>query len=123
MPWFWIWTLLVIGALVLAFFLLRGLWRKARALLQEVAQATEVLEQLSERTAELTAVLEKVEAQREAEKSEFTDLPAAQARYKAVRKARKHRKAERRRALAAKRRTWRDIAVDPRFDRWRKKKQ
>lgn len=121
MPWFLIWTLLVIASLVLGFFLLRDLWRKAQAFMAEFARASEVLEQLTQRTAELTATLEQVQEAHEAQKADFTDLAAAQRRVKAMRKARQRKKAGRRQNHAAKRRTWRDIAVDPRFDRWRKK--
>lgn len=52
--WFTVWTLLVAGTLVGAFFLGRDLWRKATALGTELGRAAQVLERLSERTRELT---------------------------------------------------------------------
>jgi len=120
-PWFWIWTCLIVASLVVAFFVLRVLWRKLRALFDELGRASEVLDRLSERTQELTEALERIEEARAAEKSAFPDTVAAQKQMALVRGKRKAKKAARRRNHSAKRRTWRDIAVDPRFDRWRKK--
>lgn len=120
MPWFWIWTFLVLATLGLAFLLLRDLWRKARALLDELGKASEVLEQLTLRTEELTEALEKVQAAREEAKTQFPDVVGARANMAEVRRARRRKKAARKREHGAKRRTWRDIAIDPRFDRWRK---
>ncbi|HLS03152.1 MAG TPA: hypothetical protein VK030_00155 [Actinomycetales bacterium] len=121
MPWLLIWTLLVIGSLALGFFLFRNLWRKARALMDELARASEVLAELTERTSELTEVLQKAEEARAAAKPEFTDVVAVRREIETVRKARLKKKQRRHRNHDAKRRTWRDIAIDPRFDRWRKK--
>ncbi len=55
MLWFAVWSLLVVGTLVAAFFLARDLWRKARALLAELERASDVLGDLADRAAELTA--------------------------------------------------------------------
>lgn len=121
MPWFWIWTLLILGSLVLSFFLLRTLWRKMVALGEELGRANEVLAQLAERTDELTQTLEKLEEARQAARGEPLDLAAAQKNMKSVRAKRKAKKAKRVRKHTAKRLTWRDLALDPRFDRWRKK--
>lgn len=55
MLWFTVWALLVVGTLVGAFFLLRHVYRSARALLDELERATEVLAHLTERAEELSA--------------------------------------------------------------------
>lgn len=55
MLWFIVWTVLVVGTLVGAFFLGRDLWRKAMALLGELGRAADVLGQLADRAAELSA--------------------------------------------------------------------
>lgn len=55
MLWLSVWALLVLGTLTGAFFLLRSVHRKARALLDEVERATEVLARLAERVEELSA--------------------------------------------------------------------
>lgn len=54
--WFWIWTVLVLGTLVGAFFLGRRLWRQTVALGHELGRAGAVLAELSERAAELEAI-------------------------------------------------------------------
>lgn len=121
MPWFLIWTFLVLVALALWFFLGREVVRKARAVLEEFERAGEVLDDLTERSNELTELLQRVEVARSAEKPEFTDSVAAQRNMAAVRQTRRRKKVERQLKHNAKRRTWPDLATDPRFDRWRKK--
>jgi hypothetical protein len=49
--WFTVWTVLVVGMLVGAFWLGRDLWRKARALLAELGRASDVLARLGETAA------------------------------------------------------------------------
>ena len=56
MLWFSVWALLVLGTLTGAFFLVRSVYRSARALLDEVERAIEVLERLTERVEELADV-------------------------------------------------------------------
>ena len=51
--WFLLWTVLVLATLVGAFFLLRHLYRIARALLAEVERSGDVLAEVSARGAEL----------------------------------------------------------------------
>lgn len=46
MLWFTVWTALVVGTLVGAFWLGRDLWRKAMALLAELGRAADVLARL-----------------------------------------------------------------------------
>lgn len=52
MLWFAVWTVLVVGALVGAFFLGRDLWRKAGALLSELGRAADALGRLGDATAQ-----------------------------------------------------------------------
>ena len=55
MLWFTVWTVLVVGSLVGAFFLLRHLYRSGKALVLEVGRA---MAAVADRTAELTAAAE-----------------------------------------------------------------
>lgn len=52
--WFWIWTLLIVGALLCAFLVARGLWRQFRAVLTEARssadRAGEITSSIPERT-------------------------------------------------------------------------
>ncbi|NKY39628.1 hypothetical protein [Cellulomonas septica] len=58
MLWFTVWTVLVVGTLVGAFFLGRRLWRSGLALGRELAKAGQTWEQLGDRLAELQALAE-----------------------------------------------------------------
>ena len=51
--WFALWSVLVVGTLVGAFFLARRLWRSLVALGRELARAGEVTAELADRAAEL----------------------------------------------------------------------
>lgn len=53
MLWFIVWTVLVVGALVGAFFLLRSVYRSARELVAEVGRAGAALAESTDRAAEL----------------------------------------------------------------------
>lgn len=119
MPWFWIWTLLIIASLALGVFLLLHLWKKIRALAAELGRANEVLGELSNRTEELTEALEKLEEARQAATPEPLDPIGARQQMERVRKKRRRKRARRGRDHAATRRGWRALALDPRFDRWR----
>ena len=55
MLWFLIWATLVIGTLVGAFFLGRDLWRKGRALADELERGAHLFGELAERMDSLTA--------------------------------------------------------------------
>lgn len=55
MLWFIVWTVLVVGALVGAFFLLRSVYRSARALVDEGGRATDVVGAAANRAADLAA--------------------------------------------------------------------
>lgn len=58
MLWFTVWTVLVVGSLVGAFFLLRHLYRSGKALAVELGRASDVVAEVADRTAELTAAAE-----------------------------------------------------------------
>lgn len=91
--WFWVWTVLVVGTLVGAFFLGRDLWRRAKALGRELARASEVLDRLQARADELTA-----QAAREAVPTGptlFDDPDVLRERVEARRAARADRRAAR----------------------------
>ncbi|HWJ84463.1 MAG TPA: hypothetical protein VNR62_03485, partial [Cellulomonas sp.] len=55
MVWFVVWTVLVLGALVVVGMLLRRLWRQAVALGRQLAEASEVLARLAEQVEALRA--------------------------------------------------------------------
>lgn len=55
MLWFTVWSLLVIGTLVGAFFLVREVYRSAKAFLVELERLTDVLDRIAERSEALTA--------------------------------------------------------------------
>ncbi|PVU81723.1 hypothetical protein DDP54_14015 (plasmid) [Cellulomonas sp. WB94] len=50
MLWFAVWTVLVVGTLLGAFFLGRDLWRKAGALLSELGRAADAFGRLADAT-------------------------------------------------------------------------
>lgn len=54
MLWFTVWTVLVVGSLVGAFFLLRHLYRSGKALAVELGHASDAMAEVADRTAELT---------------------------------------------------------------------
>jgi hypothetical protein len=56
--WFWVWTLLVVGTLVGAFFLARRLWRSVKGLGRELARASQVASDLGTRADEIARRLE-----------------------------------------------------------------
>ncbi|MGN8245561.1 hypothetical protein ACTHAM_002684 [Cellulomonas soli] len=58
MLWFSVWTVLVVGTLVGAWFLLRSLWRSARDLLTELGRASQVVADLTEQVEELRRLQE-----------------------------------------------------------------
>ena len=55
MLWFTVWSVLVVGTLVGAFFLGRSLYRAARDLLAELERMTDALDRLNERSDALAA--------------------------------------------------------------------
>lgn len=90
MLWFSVWAVLVLGTLVGAFFLLRSLWRSARALLSELARASEVLAELAERSEELRRLRE--ESAVPVSPTLFADRGPLRARVEELRAAREARR-------------------------------
>jgi hypothetical protein len=100
--WFSVWFVLVVGALVGGFFLLRHLYRSGTALLAALEELSEVVERLDRRVEELAASVGTTPAPVELE-----DPGPARERLAAVRSAgwaRRARRAERHEA--AYRRWW-----------------
>ncbi|CAN5283992.1 hypothetical protein BH11ACT1_BH11ACT1_25450 [soil metagenome] len=103
MLWFAVWTVLVVGTVVGAFFLGRDLWRKAAALLTELGRAADALGRLGDGTTQSPGVdgVPPIRAQL------FDDRDALRARVDELRRARRER---------ALRRSERHVAT---FARWR----
>lgn len=57
MLWFTVWMLLVLGTLVGAFFLVRGVYRSAKGLAHELERAAAVTDQLAQRVDELATTV------------------------------------------------------------------
>ncbi|QJW36799.1 hypothetical protein [Cellulosimicrobium protaetiae] len=93
--WFWVWTLLVVGTLVGAFFLARRLWRSVKGLGRELSRASQVAADMSARADELSRALE--EAQPSTAPTLFDDPVVLQERVDALRAERAERRDERRR--------------------------
>ncbi len=93
--WFWVWTLLVVGTLVGAFFLARHLWRSVKGLGRELSRASQVAADMSARADELSRALE--EAQPSTAPTLFDDPVVLQERVDLLRAERAERRAQRRR--------------------------
>lgn len=93
--WFWVWTLLVVGTLVGAFFLARRLWRSVKALGRELSRASQVAADMGARADELSRALE--EAQPSTAPTLFDDPVVLQERVDLLRAERAERRVERRR--------------------------
>ena len=93
--WFWVWTLLVVGTLVGAFFLARRLWRSVKALGRELSRASQVAADMSARADELSRALE--EAQPSTAPTLFDDPVVLQERVDLLRAERAERRVLRRR--------------------------
>jgi hypothetical protein len=104
--WFIVWSVLVVGTLVGAFFLGRDLWRKARALLAQMSESAQVMDRFAQRADELTAVA--AAAQPSTAPTLFDDPVVLHERVEELRAQRAARKVERRARNTA---TW---------DRWRR---
>lgn len=81
MLWFTVWTVLVLGTLVGAFFLLRHVWRAAKALMAELERAGDIAERLGTRAEELR---EEMEARAALHPVELADPEPARARREAL---------------------------------------
>ncbi|ARU54039.1 hypothetical protein CBR64_18540 [Cellulosimicrobium cellulans] len=93
--WFWVWTLLVVGTLVGAFFLARHLWRSVKGLGRELSRASQVAADMSARADELSRALE--EAQPSTAPTLFDDPVVLQERVDLLRAERAERRVQRRR--------------------------
>lgn len=102
MLWFSVWTLLVVGTLVGAFFLLRRLYRSGRALAVELSRASEVLAHVAERAQELAEAGTTTPAP-----VDLSDVEAARARHRLTRAAGEPRRAARALRHEAAYRRWR----------------
>lgn len=107
MLWFTVWTVLVVGALVGAFFLLRHLYRQGRALAVEAGRSADVLAAAAERATQLAAA-----AQQEwAPQPVVLDDPGpARTRRAALHEVRLRRRAERRARHEATYRRWQALS-------------
>ena len=93
--WFWVWTLLIIGSLVGAFFLARSLWRSAKGLMQELGRASRRIGDSADRLQELSDRARETATQH-AGPSLFDDVTIHYQRVNAQRVARAGRKDARR---------------------------
>ncbi len=93
--WFWIWTALVVGTLVGAFFLARHLWRSVKGLGRELSQASQVAAEMGARADELARRL--AEEQPSTAPTLFDDPVELRMRVEVLRELRAERREERRR--------------------------
>jgi hypothetical protein len=93
--WFWIWTALVVGTLVGAFFLARHLWRSVKGLGRELSHASQVAGEMSARADELSRRL--ADAQPSTAPTLFDDPVELRVRVDELRERRAERREERRR--------------------------
>lgn len=107
MLWFTVWSVLVLGTVVGAFFLLRHVYRSGKALLVAVGRAGELLDRLSDRVDELAEV---VAAARPVAPVDLRDPAAARARRAAAAEATARRRARRDDRRAATYRRWRSFS-------------
>jgi hypothetical protein len=103
MLWFAVWTVLVVGTLVGAFFLGRVLWRKAAALLSELCRAADALGRLGDATAQ-AAGPDSVPTMRA---QLFDDRAALRSRVDELRTVRRERSLRRAERHVATRARWR----------------
>ncbi|HUX71080.1 MAG TPA: hypothetical protein VMV41_11255 [Cellulomonadaceae bacterium] len=108
MLWFTVWTVLVIGTLVGAYFLGRDLWRKARALLDELGRASQVFDEMSARAAALADVAAALEAVRAA-RDPFADPVAARRTRATVHRRRARRRSAREEGRRETAESWRRL--------------
>jgi hypothetical protein len=104
--WFIVWSVLVVGTLVGAFFLGRDLWRSAKALFAQMAESAQVMDRFAQRTDELSAQV--AAAQPSTAPTLFDDPVVLHERVQVLRAERAERRGRRRARNAA---TW---------DRWRR---
>ena len=98
---FSVWTVLVVGTLVGAFFLLRDLYRKGKALVHELGRASDLLADVADRAEELAATTTTSPAP-----VDLTDPEPARARRAASQEASRARQARRAERHEAAHRRW-----------------
>lgn len=109
MVWWVVWSVLVVGTLVGAFLLGRALWRKFRALVAELHEASEVLGRLAEHASTLAEQAQEAErAARAAREAVLIPEPAeARDRWSALRAEARVRRDARRVRDRQTRESWR----------------
>lgn len=107
MLWFTVWTVLVVGTLVGAFFLLRKVYRSGRALVAELGGASDVLSEVADRAEQLAAAADRAGAlapvnliDPEPARARRAESALATARRRAARAARHEQTYRRWRALS-----------------------
>ncbi|MEV7971835.1 hypothetical protein [Cellulomonas sp. NPDC089187] len=110
MIWWLLWTVLVVGTLVGAFFLGRSLWRKARALVAELSRASEVMAELAETTGRLAEQAQEAERAARAAADGLPTREAARAEWAANRQRIEARREVRRVRDEQTRRRWRALS-------------
>lgn len=103
--WFALWSVLVVGTLVGAFFLGRRLWRSLVALGRELARAGEVSAELADRAAELADLAAQQRAS--TDPTLFADRDELRDAVRGLRRERAARREERARRHAETARGWR----------------
>ncbi|MEU4364879.1 hypothetical protein [Promicromonospora sp. NPDC023987] len=94
--WFWVWTLLIVGSLVGAFFLARYLWRSAMGLMEELGRASRRIGESADRLQKLSDQAREAATSQHAGPSLFDDVTIHYQRAHAQRAARGVRKDARR---------------------------
>lgn len=110
MIWWLLWTVLVLGTLVGAFFLGRDLWRKGRALVAELDHAAQVMGELADATGRLAEQAREAERAALAAAEALPSKESARAQWRANQARREGRREERRVRDAATRERWRDMS-------------
>jgi hypothetical protein len=110
MVWFLLWSVLVLGTLVGAFFLARDLWRRARALVTELERAAEVLGELAETTGRIAEQAREAERAASAVTELLPDRERARSRWEELRAQAAERRERRHERDEATRERWRSYS-------------
>lgn len=106
MLWFTVWTVIVLGTVVGAFVVGRDLWRKARALLDELGRASEVFGELAVQAAALAEAAASLESARAA-RDPFADPVGARRTRATIHGRRAQRRSAREERQHATAESWR----------------
>lgn len=109
MVWWVVWTVLVLGTLVGAFFLGRSLWRRGRALVAELERASDVLGELAQHATTIAEQAQEAERAARAAREAvlLPDADASRDRWARLRAEAAERREARRERDRETRRTWR----------------